>query len=431
MALAFAHGAIQWQAADAATTVYTVTGLSFQPKAIRFYACGIGSATSASTESVHLVMSLGFATGTSDRRCVAMQSTDAGTNSNTGQLVASDCVVAYISNAGIRDGELDFTGFTSDGFTLTVDDQGVQDTTVFWEAWGGSDITVAVVGDFVEPATTGNQDITATGLTAAGTDQVVMFAGHNNVAAVNTGATGAGGVSIGFATSGNAADNIVVTGSSDDSSTTANTDGYCDTGLCIANVLGNGGNLVSYASMTQYNTNGFRLNWAASTVAYRHIFMALKGGNWKAGSYTIEGQTANATATVSGLSFAPSGISLIGRMNAEQTAPTTNANNRIGIGTGTSTSSRRSLGWLDEDTPTVMEIDLTVQYEAVLAFPSTSGTLQAAYDISSMNADGFTIIVDTNGGVTSEWQGYLAFAGVSTVQYPANIIMAPMLPAWR
>lgn len=34
--LAFAHGGIQWLAADAATTVYTVSGLSFQPKALAF-----------------------------------------------------------------------------------------------------------------------------------------------------------------------------------------------------------------------------------------------------------------------------------------------------------------------------------------------------------------------------------------------------------
>ena len=45
----------------------------------------------------------------------------------------------------------------------------------------------------------------------------------------------------------------------------------------------------------------------------------------------------------------------------------------------------------------------------MLCFPSTAGALQSAYDINAMNADGFQIIVDTAGGVASEWQGYLAF----------------------
>jgi hypothetical protein len=135
------------------------------------------------------------------------------------------------------------------------------------------------------------------------------------------------------------------------------------------------------------------------------------GGQWEAGAYTIEGQTTNATATI-GLPFAPLGILSIGRMTAQNTVATSTAQDRVAIGTGDSTTSRRAMGgWSENGNSTAAEIDTVLEYDSVLAFPSASGTLAASVDIDAMTSDGFRVIVDTNGGVTAEWQGFLAWGG--------------------
>lgn len=433
MALSFAHGAIQWLATDAATTVYTVSGLSFQPKAIRFYWCGLQSSTDAASEAVDERRGIGFAVSTSARRCVGTFSDDAATTAACASFAADDCVVGTVDAAGARDGELDLNSITSDGFTLIVDDQGVANITVFWEAWGGSDITVAAVGDFAEPASVGDQDYTVTGFVAGAADQVVMFAGVESTAAINSALVESSALYIGFASSGTAADNIVVLGSSDHGSGTMDTDGYCHEDECIAMIVPAGAlTLNARGTLTQFGTNNFRINWIERTTTGRKsIFLAIKGGSWDVGSYTINGNSASATATVSGLPFAPVGISLIGRMTTEDAVDTTSANDRIGLGSGSSTSSRRSMGILDEDATasSACEIDTVLEYDSVLCFPSTAGALQSAYDINAMNSDGFQIIVDTAGGVASEWQGYLAFgdapvAGAGTPYYNQQQMVA-------
>ena len=90
MALEYAHGAIQWLAADVATTVYTVSGLSFQPKALRFSWNGLQSATDAASAAVNLQRGGGFAVDTSNRRCVGSFSQDTAATSNCGTVARND-----------------------------------------------------------------------------------------------------------------------------------------------------------------------------------------------------------------------------------------------------------------------------------------------------------------------------------------------------
>lgn len=409
MSLRYAHGAVQWLAADAATTTYPVSGLGFVPKALRFYCCGLQSATDAVSEAVSLRRGVGFAASTSSRRAVGSFSQDTPTAANCGTVACDDAVLCTTDGAGARDGLLDLSSIDSDGFTLVVDDATPANLTVFWEAWGGSDIRAVTIGDIAEPAATGTQNYTADRFEASSNgDQVVMFAGVQSVAAVNTAEANDSGMCVGFLTG--AGEQCVVAGNSDDASGTMDTDGYCSGSRCLAMVVIAGGTTHARAAFSAFGAGTFTLDWEARlTTNRRSIYMAIKGGNWRAGGYTIDGSTGSATATVSGLPFAPIGISLIGRMTTEQTTTNT-AQDRMSLGSGTSTTSRRSMGVLDEDATLVAEIDTTIQYDQVLCYPSTTGTLLSAYDINAMNSDGFQIIVDVAGGVASEWQGYLAFA---------------------
>lgn len=421
--LKFAHGAVQWLTTDTLSTTKAVSGLGFQPKALRFYWVGLQSATDAVSETVNERRGVGFAVSASSRRSIGTFAQDTAATSNCGGAARNDCVVCTTDGAGASDGRLDISSIDSDGFTLIVDDVTPANITVFWEAWGGSDIQVAVVGDIAEPAATGTQNYSVTGFTSDGANQVVMLAGCQSTAALNTDSATDSGLHVGFAT-GTGANQVTVCGNSDDASVTMDTDGYCQDGQCLSMIPIAGGTAVAYASLSAWGTDQFTLNWGArATTDRRTAFLAIKGGNWTSGSYTINGGTLNATATVSGLPYAPIGLSLVGKMTQEQTANTATNEDMISLGSGSSTTDRRSMGIRDENATgsSACEINTTIQYDQVLSFPSAAGALLSAYDINAMNSDGFQIIVDVAGGVTSEWQGYLTFGSLSVHYYPIPI----------
>src|SRR5262245_15966699 len=116
MALEFAHGAIQWLAADAATTTYTVSGLSFQPKALRFYWVGLQSSTDAVSQTVNERRGIGFAVDTSNRRSIGTFNQDTAASANCGAAARNDCVACTTDGAGASDGRLDLNAINSDGF---------------------------------------------------------------------------------------------------------------------------------------------------------------------------------------------------------------------------------------------------------------------------------------------------------------------------
>ena len=127
----------------------------------------------------------------------------------------------------------------------------------------------------------------------------------------------------------------------------------------------------------------------------------------------------SATATVSDLPFYLAGISLIGRMTAQNASDTSTAQDRIGFGSGLSTTSRNSAGIIDGNNQDPSEIGTIIRYDSVLSFPTSAGAVQATYDINAFTINSFQIIVDTAGGVASEFQGYLAFG--SQPLFPTGI----------
>jgi hypothetical protein len=412
MPLDFAHGSIDWLTTDVLNATKVVTGLGFTPKALRFYWVGLRSAspTNGASGAVNERRGVGFAVSNASRRAVGTFSLDNDRDSECSSVANDNCVCVTISAAGTVDGRLDISSFDTDGFTLIVDDVTPANLTVFYEAWGGQDIISAVVGDAPEPAATGTQNYTVAGFTSDGLNQCVMFAGVQSTAALNTGQGNDSGLCVGFASATLSTNNVVVVGNSDDASDPPDTDGYCQQGECLAMIQVAGGNPNARAALSAWGTNLFTLNWTnRATTNRRNIFLAIKGGSWRASSYTIDGNTLSSTTTVSDLPFFLKGISLIGRMTAQNSAGTSTAQDRIGFGSGRSTTSRNSAGILDRNDVDPSSINTIVQYSSVLSFPSTGGGVQATYDINAFNLNQFQIIVDTAGGVASEFHGYLAF----------------------
>lgn len=419
MALDFTHGSVQWLTTDVLNATKVITGLGFTPKALRFYWVGLqsNSPTNAVSGDVNERRGIGFAVSNASRRSVGTFSLD---NDNGGAICASvamnTCVCVTVSQAGTGtvDGQLDISSFDADGFTLIVDDVTPANITVFWEAWGGTDITSAVVGDIAEPAATGTQNYTVSGFTSDGGNQCVMFAGVQSVNAVNTGQNQDSGLCVGFATkttTQNSNQQFVVSVNSDTGSDPTDTDGLISSGICLAQIVIGGGNPNARASLSSWGTDQFTLNWQArATTNRRNIFLAIKGGSWQSAVYTIAGNSLNATATVSDLPFLPlRGISLVGRRAVAQSIGSASAQSTIGFGSAAGTGSRNSAGAIDNNSSDPTQIGTIIQYNSVLSFPSAAGAVLATYDVNQFNLNSFQIIVDTAGGVANEAQGYLAF----------------------
>ena len=423
MALNHAFGVVQWLSSATVGTTYTVDlPAGFDLKAIRFYFNGQTSATDAVVATVSAQLGIGFATGTADRRALVNFYNDADTNNATGAGVRNDCIAMTVPASGAANGLLDVSSLSSEQFILRVDDQGVVNMTISWEAWGGSDITVATVGDFGEPAATGVQSYTVTGFTSAGTDQVVMLAGNNITAALNT-SQDASGASIycGYFTGSDTAQNVVAAISVLEGAN-ADTYRYCQTGECVATMTPTAGG-VSGRAIGNFATDAFQLDWLARSVTDRRsIFLAMKGGQWRAGAYTIDGATLNATATVSGLPFQPSGLDFIGTGQTHSASATSSALGRLSFGTAASTTSRQAMGVFAQDGSANSEITLAVEYDQALVH-CTIGAVLSAYDLNAVNSDGFTVIVDDAGGPSSEWQGYLAFASAEAAGSPSGSLL--------
>lgn len=417
---------MRWLAADVATTTYPISGLGFQPKALRFSTSGLGNTvgTDQVSETQAMLRGVGFAISASSRRAVASFSGDATASGNCGAAVFDNCIAAAITGGGALDGLLDLSSIDADGFTLIVDDQLPSNRIVFWEAWGGTDISIAEVGDITEPAATGDQDYTVTGFVSGATDQVVFIAGSQSSSALNTVEDNDSGFCLGYAT-GSGAQNVVLVGNADDGAATMLTDGYARGDECLARIAIGGGNPVALASLTAFGTDNFRLNWTARAgTGKRSIFLAIKGGSWRAGDYIIDVTTGSNTATVSGLPFAPVGLLLMSRHSTEQSSGTADDNDVLSHGAGSSAANRHTFGFRDENAVDPSEVNLVTDYDQVLAVAGTAGDILAAFDISAMNSDGFQIIVDTAdaGGSATTWHGYLAFGNA-----PAGGSVLPIL----
>lgn len=409
----FAHGSFQWTTA-AATTTIPVTGLGFTPKLIKFMAMGISSATDLATETASDRRTLGFCTSTSNRRSIGQLSVDAAATMDCQQMWHDAAVLCIPTATPGVDGLLDVNSFDTDGFTAIIDDALAADITVFWAAWGGSELTNVEAFDIGEPATA-----VATNYVLAGAFQpdMLMFGGIQILAATNTPTADDTGFMIGAASGTPSGNQWVLCTNQDNGSTSADTDKYMRGGECIAQILNGGGNPNARASLSAFNSDGFQLTWAVRGVTGRkYIGAAIKGGNWSVGTYTIDATTLNATTTISGLPFSPLGLIDVTHYTVQEASGVSTTTGIMGIGWGSSPVSRRAMGITDEDATasSAAEVNEVVEYDQLCAAASTTGTLAAARDIDVMTPDGFRIIVDNNGGAPSatEFHGYITFGNV-------------------
>ncbi len=285
----FARGVIQWLAADPGGTIYTFP-IGFEGQAFRFWWMGLGSATDTTSTTTDARRGMGLATSPSARRCVATYNQDSVATSVCASGQFTDCIAATLDGSPARTGALDLHAVTVDSFSVISDDPPPVDLTLAYEVWGG--LAAATVGDIAEPAAIGDQDYSAPDFDALNLgDQVVFLAGVEQTA-VDTVSRTNSGLSVGVATSGDPAQNIVISNTAFDASATSLVAQYAQTDSCLVHLAPAGGPSVgtidANAALTAFLTNQFRLNWRVRAVTNRRsIYLAIKGGTWQVGTLTV------------------------------------------------------------------------------------------------------------------------------------------------
>lgn len=387
-----------------ATNTIAVTGVGFQPEYIMFWLTGRSNSTDAIGRASHF-RGFGVACSTTDRRSIASVSLDAVAAADAASAHdAAACILSVSPTTPAIDGQLDLQSFDADGFTLICDSATwPRDTCVAYLALGG-DLTNAASGVLTEPVSTGDQDVTSLGFQP---DFVMFFSA--GIAADAPGAKIDSDIMIGAATA--AAAQGVWVGGSNDAAANMGTASYCTAGECIAMLAANMGTINARADFVQFLSNGFRINWAERASTRRIHWVALKGGSYRVDNLLTQTDTTTDIVETS-FGFQPTAAMFLSHTLAENASDTRNTDDILSIGAFDSVSSRLAMGVLDENGAADSEVTTAHEFDEVYVNITNTSTIAGLMDIKSVDADGFTMIMD-DADPAQRFVWYVAFGSTA------------------
>lgn len=400
MAFEAANGTITLTTGAIGTT-FTVSGLSFQPKAIIF--TWSGRATTGQAEADHM-LGAGYAVSTTSRRAVATQSDHTSSTMAADHGLWNDACVVTLTITRAIGGKADLDAITSDGFRLIVDDQFPADLQVAWLALGGSDLTNAEIQTFADPGGTGDTDITSFGFQP----DAVIFLNSGDAAVNGTGSWS--NFNIGVA-AGATPVNATLAGASQDAVGTSITGSYARTGDAIAGIDFSSATstaLYKRASVTAWLSNGFTLNYATDLVTFQNFALALKGGQYQVGDALTSTGTSNQT---EGTDFTPKALMILSSGKAAHAAGVHGPPDERIIGFATDAASQRSVGSIDKDAAAVADIGTVYDETDMYVNQSIDATIIVEGEMRLVSFDatpGFTYVMSDADPVAAYF-GYLAF----------------------
>ena len=283
------------------TTAVSPTSFGFQPKVVCLATSQNGGAATAGDNHIRV---LGCATdeATDQQRVVSANCEQSLDPSGCRSIVRNDAVLA-VSEDGVLIGDLSFTSFDADGFTVTPVDAFTSDTTVFYFALGGADITNVALFTWTLPTGTGAFTICSSGCTQ--TVSTLNFAPDffmtwgSKRSTINTeGADASFG--IGFTDGTSAA---LYAELAADGNTTSGVNKYARSAaaqLELYATMGSGTAVDNRVSFVDFNANGggtgLSLNMVeASGTAFLNVGLAIKGGEWCVGDWLTQTGTGTFT----------------------------------------------------------------------------------------------------------------------------------------
>jgi len=251
-------------------------------------------------------------------------------------------------------------------------------------------------GTFIKSTTTGTQTVSGVGFQP----KAVIFwwtrqTSYGELAAVR----------IGYGTAtyyGGTYQNRGVAFASDDAAGTSNAGKRRSETYCII-ILSNGApTLAAQASVTEFNSDGFVLNWETNEVRSDIIhFIALGGSdltNAKAGTFSLT--TATGTQDITDVGFQPDFLMFL--WTYTETVDTNTAHAEIGMGFAMSSTKRGALVVNSEDGRATMDTWRQQRTDAcILTLVPSSGGQDAIIDFSQFLSNGFQITKSDAPGVAT------------------------------
>jgi hypothetical protein len=372
----------------AATGNLPVTGVGFQPKAVLFFGNHRSSdaATQSASQDTDMPYYLGMATSSTARGVVDVQ--DDYSAAGTAAATSTQCI-RNRNAAGTVQFAADFVSMDADGFTVNFATANATAYVVNYIALGGADLTNVAVKSFTAATATGNQASTGVGFVP----DAMILVGSETTFTV-------GGVQIGMVTSTSAR------GALGNSVGSVNAN-YQRTALAYAQPTGTSTTVARAADLVSFDSDGFTLNWTTVQASGPTIYaLCLKGGSFKAGNFTQKTSTGSQGTT--GVGFQPKGLLMASSLKVASAAVTT-ARMAVHVGAGSSSSARGAINHLNGGTG-VAELVRTQIYTA--RQDNATPTLNSAADLTSLDADGFTLNYGTADATAREIL-YLAFGNAA------------------
>ena len=363
-----------------AGTTFVESSFGFTPKGVLFWWMGRndGSDAIGTHTTMNAFQGFGIAQSASSRYCVGQRSARISSR--------DDAVHVQHSTLGTVNGRIDLQSLDADGLTLVVDDD-VSALRLHYLAIGGDDVTNVACGRFDIATSTGDQDVTGVGFQP---DAVIfLFPNLQNL----PGSVFESFMHIGFA-AGATPENLVW-------AAYANVGSYCRLGESIAYV-DTSSNVGDRGRVTSWLSDGFRINWTElDAIAGRDcLYMALKGGQYKVGSFSTRTDGNDITVTPG---FEARGVVLVSACRAESTADADTSDGEISFGAFTSASARVGTTLFHDGT----DSQSAVEYDEAYVHIDTTPALVALGDVTAIGASTFTMVMD-NPDDAANFVGYFA-----------------------
>lgn len=387
------------------TADIVVSGLGFQPTLVFFIWCGINSGGDSSSGG-RGVFGFGWCHGTTagDQGSMSGRQEDGLAASTADTLLGPGHCVSMPTSTGAIDGLLSLKSFDTDGFTLQVD-QTFDDQTLDCYYIACDDIAASDLssGDWRGTLnTTGLESVTGVGFQPT----ALMTFGHLGGLPGAPQATPSLYQEIGAA---NSAANWVVTHTTRDNATALGEQfSYANTLYALMRMSSVGTPSVRCV-IDSFDADGFTYDIVVTVGApmERHQYLCFNHAQVVPGNFTTRTDTTQFSVT--GLGFQPTAV-LFFTHGAPATADAAKTlEQRMSYGFAASPTDRRAVTIFSNDDATT-QVWRAQASDCCLLMGSAAETVNAKMDLVSMDADGFTLVMDDADTVES-FVGYLAIGG--------------------
>jgi hypothetical protein len=392
----------------AATTTYSVTGLAFEPKVVLVWWSGRSDTVDASGEQ-DIQPGFGVCHSLTSRWAVTGQADHDAATTATDEYMTDAACVAVLDTAGAVAGLADFSAFTSDGFTVVVDDAFPTLLRVSYLALGGSDLTNVATGQYTMATSVGEYNA-ITGL-AFQPDFVLVATNFLNTALPSLSAQF--WMSIGAATS--AANQALLSIFTEDGLATSSTASYARSGEITASHYDLAGD--DRESFVQFNSDGVRLNHLEGAAARRVVYLVLKGGQYHVGNFTTATDTSNFTEATP---FLPKGALFFSANRAESTQDVSTDHAEWSVGAATSSTARTAQSVRDKEASADADSFSAIEHDQLYINASNDAAqvVEGLGDLVSFDATPQMTLVMDNADPVASFVWYIAFGDAALATCP-------------